>query len=90
VPSEVALGVDAVGPYLGTASALQSSSAAIGSALSSVRQVAAVNALPHTPVNAVKAFLQSEETDSGQSSAGVNVPVAGLLGSAADNSEIHE
>jgi hypothetical protein len=84
VPSEVSLGVDAVGPYLSTATALQSSGAAIGSALSGVRPVAAVNALPHTPINAVKAFLQSDETDSGQSSSRVNVPVAGLLGPSAN------
>jgi len=90
VPAEVSLGVDAVGPYLGTATALQSSGAAIGSALSSVRPVAAVNALPHTPVNAVKAFLQSEEADPDQSSAGINVPVSGLLGTAADAPEVHE
>ena len=91
VPSEVSLGADAIGPYLTTATALQSSSAAISNALSSVRPVAAVNALSHTPGNAVKAFLHGQEAtsesiagpaDSGYSSSGVNIPVAGLLGPA--------
>jgi PE family len=89
VPSEVALGADATGPYLSTATALQSSSAAIGSALSGARPVAAVNPLAHTPGNAVKAFPQGHEAApestaapaaSGQSSLGVNTPVAELLG----------
>ena len=93
VPSEVSLGVDAASPYLSTASALQGGSAAISGALSGARPVAAVNALPNTPANAVKAFLQGQETssestaapaDAGHSSSGVNVPVAGLLGPAVD------
>jgi PE family len=92
-PSEVSLGANAVGPYLTTATALQSSSAAIG-ALSGARPVAAVNALAHTPGNAVKAFLQGQETTSGsiaapaatgQPSSGVNIPVAGLLGPASED-----
>jgi PE family protein len=83
VPSEVSLGVDAAAPYLTTASALQSSGAAIGSALAGARPMLPVNALPNTPVNAVKAFLQGEAAPgSGQSSA--NVPVAGLLGEASE------
>jgi hypothetical protein len=77
VPSEVSLGVPAAAPYLTTASALQSSSVAITSALSGARPVLAVNALPNTPVNAVRAFLQGQETSP---EADVNVPVAGLLG----------
>ncbi|BBZ39336.1 PE family protein [Mycobacterium conspicuum] len=81
VPSEVSLGVAAAAPYLTTASALHSGSAAIGSALSGVRPMPAVNALPNTPVNAVRAFLQNQGTDPSSS---VNVPVAGLLGPAAE------
>jgi PE family len=93
VPSEVPLGADAIGPYLTTATALQSSSAAISNALASGRPVAAVNALPHTPGNAVKAFLAGQEAtsesvaapaDSGRSSLGVNIPVSGLLGPASE------
>ncbi len=93
VPSGVSLGVDAAGPYLSTASALQGGGAAISGALSGARPVVAVNALPNTPANAVKAFLQGQETssestaapaDAGHSSSGVNVPVAGLLGPAVD------
>jgi hypothetical protein len=92
VPSEVSLGVGAVSPYLNTTTTALQSSAAIGSALSGARPVAAVSALSHTPVNAVKAFLQGEETDSGHSSSGVNGRVAGLLepssdGPAADGQE---
>jgi PE family len=91
-PPEVSLGVDAAGPYLSTASALQSGGAAIGGALSGVRPVA-VNALSATPVNAVKAFLQGQGATpestaapaaAGPSSSGVNVPVAGLLDSAGE------
>ncbi len=94
VPSEVSLGVDAIGPYLTSATALQSSSAAISNALSSGRPVAAVNAPPHTPSNAVKAFLAGQETTSesiaasagsGHSSLGVNIPVSGLLGPASED-----
>jgi hypothetical protein len=85
----VSLGVDAIGPYLATANALQSSSAAIGNALSSGRAVAAVNALAHTPGNAVKAFLDGQETTSVSlatpADSGVNVPVAGLLGPASED-----
>jgi hypothetical protein len=94
VPSEVSLAVSAAAPYLSTESALQSSSAAIGNALSAARPVAAVNALPGTPVNAVKAFLlgteTSAESDSAQAAqpahalAGVNIPAAGLLAPVSD------
>jgi hypothetical protein len=86
VPAGLSLGVDAIGPYLSTASALQSGGTAISNALSSVRPVAAATALAHTPANAVKGFLQdatSESTaspaDSESPSPGVGIPVAGLL-----------
>jgi len=89
VPSAMSLGVDAIGPYLATATALQSSSAAIGNALSSGRAVAAVSALAHTPGDAVKAFLDGQETTSEslamRADSGVNVPVAGLLGPASED-----
>ena len=89
VPSAMSLGVDAIGPYLATATALQSSSAPIGNALSSGRAVAAVSALTHTPGNAVKAFLDGQETTSEsvamRADSGVNVPVAGLLGPASED-----
>jgi hypothetical protein len=49
VSSDALLGVDAISPYLATATALQSSSAAIGNALSSGRAVAAVSARSRTP-----------------------------------------
>ncbi len=76
VPSGIALGVDAIGPYLATATALQGSGAALGNVLSGARAVAAVSSLSHTPGNAVKAFLAEPATPVGS---GVNVPVAGLL-----------
>jgi hypothetical protein len=89
VPSGLALGVDAISPYFATATALQSSGAAIGNALSSGRAVAPVSALAHTPGNAVKAFLDSQQTTSESlatpADSGVNVPVAGLLGPASED-----
>lgn len=89
VPSEVLLGVEAISPYLATATALQSSNAAIGNALSSGRAVAAVGALTHTPGNAVRAILDGQETTSEslaiQAGSGINVPVAGLLGPASED-----
>jgi hypothetical protein len=89
VSSDALLGVDAISPYLATATALQSSSAAIGNALSSGRAVAAVSALTHTPGNAVKAFPDGQETTSEslamRTDSGVNVPVAGLLGPASED-----
>lgn len=76
-------------PYLATATALQSSNAAIGNALSSGRAVAAVGALTHTPGNAVRAILDGQETTSEslaiQAGSGINVPVAGLLGPASED-----
>jgi PE family len=84
VPLGGSLGVDAVSPYLTTATALQNSSATFTNALSSGRPVAAVNALAHTPGNAVRSFLSDQGTTSDSTAApsGVNIPVEGLLGPA--------
>jgi PE family len=93
MPAEMSLGVGAIAPYLATATALESSGAAIGNALSGSRAVAAVSTLAHTPGNIVKAFLHGQETpsESFASSAdlGVNVPVAGLLGPASEGPSLN-
>ena len=69
VASEVSLGVDAIGPLLTTATALQNSGTAISNALYSGQSVAPVNALLHTPANAVKGFhYGQQETPTGGTS----------------------
>lgn len=93
MPAEMSLGVNAIAPYLATATALESSGAAIGNALSGSRAVAAVSALAHTPGNAMKAFLHGQETPSeslaSSADLGVNIPVAGLLGPASEGPSLN-
>ena len=93
MPAEMSLGVNAIAPYLATATALQSSGAAIGNALSGSRAVAAVSALAHTPGNVMKAFLHGQETPSeslaSSADLGVNIPVAGLLGPASEGPSLN-
>ncbi|BBX96227.1 PE family protein [Mycobacterium lacus] len=88
LPTPLALGVDAVGPYYVALTALQHSGAAFANAASSGNLLGAASALVHAPGDVVTGFLFGHETISqtvpapaglGYRSFGFNVPVGGLL-----------
>jgi PE family len=87
-PSQLALAVDAIGPYVTTMAALQNSGAAISGALQSGNPLGAAQALLHAPGNAFNGFLYGHQTISetiaaptglGLQSLTVDVPLGGVL-----------
>jgi hypothetical protein len=87
-PAQLALAVDAIGPYVTTMAALQNSGAAITGALQSGNPMGAAQALLHAPGNVLNGFLYGHETISetitapagfGLQSLTVDVPLGGVL-----------
>ncbi|WP_181025309.1 PE family protein [Mycobacterium kansasii] len=88
LPTPLALGIDALGPYYLATTALQNSAMAFGNAISSGNPLAAAGTLFFAPVNAVNSFLFGHETITqsmaapaglGYSEVAFSVPVGGLL-----------
>lgn len=88
LPTPLALGIDALGPYYLATTALQNSAMAFGNAISSGNPLAAAGTLFFAPVNAVNSFLFGHETITqsmaapaglGYSDVAFSVPVGGLL-----------
>ncbi|KZS77501.1 hypothetical protein A4G29_24970 [Mycobacterium kansasii] len=88
LPTPLALGIDALGPYYLAATALQNSATAFGTALTSGNPLAAAGTLFFAPVNAVNSFLFGHGTITqlmaapaglGYSDVAFSVPVGGLL-----------
>lgn len=88
LPTPLALGIDALGPYYLATTALQNSAIAFGNAISSGNPLAAAGTLFFAPVNAVNSFLFGHDTITqsmaapaglGYSDVAFSVPVGGLL-----------
>ncbi|KZS70373.1 hypothetical protein A4G26_25655, partial [Mycobacterium kansasii] len=88
LPTPLALGIDALGPYYLATTALQNSAIAFGNAISSGNPLAAAGTLFFAPVNAVNSFLFGQGTITqlmaapaglGYSDVAFSVPVGGLL-----------
>ncbi|BBX73652.1 PE family protein [Mycobacterium shinjukuense] len=87
-PAPLVLGVNAVGPAITTMSALHNSHTAFANAVHTGNPLAAAGALLTAPGNAVQGFLFGQtaisqsiplSSDTGYTSAGISVPVGGLL-----------
>ncbi|OSC41311.1 PE family protein [Mycobacterium decipiens] len=87
-PTPLVYGVHAIGPAITTMTALQNSGAAFANAVQTGNPLAAAGAVIHAPGDAVNAFLFGQTAisqslaapqGSGYTSAGISVPVGGLL-----------